>query len=766
MKSLAWVGLFVLVGLNRAVSAEPPAGFRAIFNGKDLSGWYGWNPHDGEKLQGAEREANLKNQRESFSKHWSIVNGELVNGGTGPYATTDDEFGDIELLIEYKTVPKADSGIYLRGTPQVQIWDINQKSIPENPHRNPNKGSGGLFNNTPQSRGRDPLVVADRPFGEWNSFRIRQIGNRTWVWLNHKLVVDDAVMENHWDRSKSLPAKGPIILQTRGGEIRWRNIFVHQIDQTEAAKLIQEADANPKTPDPVTPDPKSPRPIAARDTEILVLLPKNLELPRAHVLIYRIPDKNSDWPPVQVDVARESETEVKTSLPNGQYIAEIGAVVGNELTLLRSSPFSVPKTTRVAMFAERITCGAVISREAAHIRQLALRRLGNGEVRWTAENSPPPTVVTSPGQPYVASCIADLGQKYMALWTRKEVIKASRLTFSENDAPLQLRFALREGTPALLHSHVTLLFPETYFTVHDPAQAVFITNRPRLHCHYQLETDAKEKLTFIGGACLIKNKATFEMGGSLKPRMFAGFIGSETGNGWDPGALRTHVNLTDAGGLIFDSNNSQPNFRTELFFAPGKQDPVPLQGHMPGSGGFTSDSVLARVHYTYGGRAITSECRGEGAVRVYSEHFSIATPPMWKFKARQFLSCLEAIRVLTINNTGRPGPASFHIDWRGNGDSAKSIVGSPEGGAHDIWMSFPWWTFDNFWDPFSEPWFGNGDPYVCHEILHAFGYDHGNEMSQLEWRAEDQYRSIRWRSAETGNWIVGQFPLRDEKNSQ
>ena len=52
-----------------------------------------------------------------------MENGELVNDGNGPYATTDEEFGDIELLIEYKTVPKADSGIYLRGTPQVQIWD-------------------------------------------------------------------------------------------------------------------------------------------------------------------------------------------------------------------------------------------------------------------------------------------------------------------------------------------------------------------------------------------------------------------------------------------------------------------------------------------------------------------------------------------------------------------------------------------------------------------------------------------------------------------
>ena len=219
-----------------AADPVPPTGFRLLFNGKDLAGWHGLNPHSVVKLQGEKKAAALKKMRDEFEQHWRIENGELVNTGTGPYATTDQEFGDIELRLEYKTVPHADSGIYLRGTPQVQIWDINQPSQPDKPDRNPNKGSGGLFNNTPKTPGRDPLVVADKPFGEWNAFRIRQIGARTWVWLNDKLVVDGAVMENYWDKTQPLPAKGPIMLQTHGGEIRWRNLFVREIGAAEAAK--------------------------------------------------------------------------------------------------------------------------------------------------------------------------------------------------------------------------------------------------------------------------------------------------------------------------------------------------------------------------------------------------------------------------------------------------------------------------------------------------------------------------------------------------
>ncbi|MBI5772930.1 MAG: DUF1080 domain-containing protein [Verrucomicrobia bacterium] len=224
-----------------AADSVPPKGFRALCNGKDLTGWHGLNPHTGAKLTGEKKDANLKQQREDFPNHWRVENGELVNAGTGPYATTDAEFGDIELHIEYQTVAKADSGIYLRGTPQVQIWDKNQVFDEKKPDRKPHLGSGGLFNNTPNTPGRDPLMVADKPFGEWNKFRVRQIGARTWVWLNDKLVVDGNVMENYWDRTKPLPAKGPIMLQTHGGEIRWRNLFVREISATEAKKILAEA---------------------------------------------------------------------------------------------------------------------------------------------------------------------------------------------------------------------------------------------------------------------------------------------------------------------------------------------------------------------------------------------------------------------------------------------------------------------------------------------------------------------------------------------
>ena len=241
------LGLLALLTVSVATPLQaddhntPPQGFTALFNGKDLSGWHGQPHFDPRKLAAMddeEREEHIEKWTKDAWEHWSVDKGELVNDGHGAYLTTDKDYGDIELLIEYKTVAKADSGIYLRGTPQVQIWDTTKEGGKWD--RNADKGSGGLFNNEKGSPGQLPLVHADKPFGEWNSFRIRQIGELTTVWFNDKKVVDNAPMHNYWDRSQPLFATGKIQLQTHGGEIRWRNIFVREIPAEEANEILKQ----------------------------------------------------------------------------------------------------------------------------------------------------------------------------------------------------------------------------------------------------------------------------------------------------------------------------------------------------------------------------------------------------------------------------------------------------------------------------------------------------------------------------------------------
>jgi hypothetical protein len=223
----------------------PPAGFTAIFNGQDFSGWHGMGHFDPRKLAALSKEERAEKRTadiDDLKQHWKVEGGELVNDGKGVYLTTDKDYGDIELFVDYKMYPKGDSGIYLRGTPQVQIWDYTEEGGKWK--IGADKGSGGLWNNSPGAKGKDPLVLADKPFGEWNTFHIIQIGARTTIYLNDKLVVDHAVLENYWDRKLPLFATGPIQLQTHGSEIRWRNVFVREIPSSEANERLSKYHAD------------------------------------------------------------------------------------------------------------------------------------------------------------------------------------------------------------------------------------------------------------------------------------------------------------------------------------------------------------------------------------------------------------------------------------------------------------------------------------------------------------------------------------------
>ena len=237
----AGLGVSLLFGSATAAGDTPPKGFTALFNGKDLTGWHGmphFDPYKLAKMAESERKAQIETWTADARKHWRVENGELVNDGYGAFLTTDRAFGDMEFLIEYKTVAKADSGIYLRATPQVQIWDTTKEGGKWK--LGADKGSGGLWNNSPGAPGKDPLVLADKPFGEWNSFRIVQVGERTTIWLNGKLVVEHARLENFWNRMLPLLRQGSIQLQTHGGEIRWRNLFVREIPSDEANALLRK----------------------------------------------------------------------------------------------------------------------------------------------------------------------------------------------------------------------------------------------------------------------------------------------------------------------------------------------------------------------------------------------------------------------------------------------------------------------------------------------------------------------------------------------
>jgi len=216
-------------GLN-----QPPKGFAALFNGKDLTGWKGLvgDPKARRNMSRQELADAQAKADDAMRAHWKVVDGVFCFDGKGHSLCTVKEYGDFELLVDWKIESGGDSGIYLRGSPQVQIWDRANAGV------GAEVGSGGLYNN--QKGSSKPLKPADKPIGQWNSFRIIMIGELVTVYLNGVLVVDNVVMENYWERDKPIYPIGQIELQSHSSPLYFRNIFIREIPRESGPGGLSE----------------------------------------------------------------------------------------------------------------------------------------------------------------------------------------------------------------------------------------------------------------------------------------------------------------------------------------------------------------------------------------------------------------------------------------------------------------------------------------------------------------------------------------------
>jgi hypothetical protein len=210
-------------------------GFYTMYNGQDLRGWKGLvaNPVKRRLLSADTLTVLQVKADEVMRAGWEAKGEELHFTGHGDNLCSVKDYQDFEMYVDWKIEKEGDAGIYLRGSPQVQIWDTALTRV------GAQVGSGGLYNN--QINPRNPLKVADNPVEEWNTFRIIMKGERVTVYLNGELVVDKAILENYWDRKIPIFVKDAIELQAHGNHIVYRNIYVKEL-KPETTYIAPEAD--------------------------------------------------------------------------------------------------------------------------------------------------------------------------------------------------------------------------------------------------------------------------------------------------------------------------------------------------------------------------------------------------------------------------------------------------------------------------------------------------------------------------------------------
>ena len=136
MRKIRLILTALLVGCIVQVSLAQKAkdGWQNLFNGKDLTGWKGLvgNPITRSKMSAKELATAQAKADKEAAESWVVAeNGDMLFTGKGNNLCTDKEYGDFEMLVDWKLYPgkEPDAGIYLRGTPQVQMWDISRTNV-------------------------------------------------------------------------------------------------------------------------------------------------------------------------------------------------------------------------------------------------------------------------------------------------------------------------------------------------------------------------------------------------------------------------------------------------------------------------------------------------------------------------------------------------------------------------------------------------------------------------------------------------------------
>ncbi len=173
-----------------------------------------------------------------------IVNTDVEPQGNASNIYTTEKFGDVELYVEFMVAAHSNSGVFLHGLYETQIWDswgftprLATDQCGSMYHYN-----GGPINGV--DGGITPKVRADRPPGQWQSYHYwfqaprfdesgKKIANAKFIRILHngQLIHENVERLGPTTASMKIPeaATNPIMLQGDHGAVAFRNIYVRPL---------------------------------------------------------------------------------------------------------------------------------------------------------------------------------------------------------------------------------------------------------------------------------------------------------------------------------------------------------------------------------------------------------------------------------------------------------------------------------------------------------------------------------------------------------
>ena len=194
----------ILASLLLAITAlADDAGFKPLFNGKDLTGWH--------------------LRREGAESSWTVADGVLKNtvepGKHGVDLVSDAKFWNFTVKYEYMVPDNSNSGFYLRGRHEIQILGDYKSGKPAP------GGNGAIYNL------KAPSEFVSKPGGEWQTAEATIIGNKITVTLNGKKIHDhvECNKATGTEIDNKVTEPGPIFLQGDHGTVSFRNLRIKEL---------------------------------------------------------------------------------------------------------------------------------------------------------------------------------------------------------------------------------------------------------------------------------------------------------------------------------------------------------------------------------------------------------------------------------------------------------------------------------------------------------------------------------------------------------
>jgi hypothetical protein len=197
-----------LVTKSSVVAGTDEKDFKPLFNGKDLAGWH-------------LRKADGHNS-------WKVEDGILKNvvekGQHGTDLVGDQKFWNFTVRYEYQVPDNSNSGFYLRGRHEIQIFGDYQKG------KSTKGGNGAIYQHAL------PTEFASKPGDQWQTVEATMIDNKVTVILNGKKIHDNVTVDKATgsELDANVTEPGPFFLQGDHGTVSFRNIRVKELPKTAA----------------------------------------------------------------------------------------------------------------------------------------------------------------------------------------------------------------------------------------------------------------------------------------------------------------------------------------------------------------------------------------------------------------------------------------------------------------------------------------------------------------------------------------------------